>query len=151
MCLSMVMLICIKQYFSNIWSSIHEKVKQHWGWVKKKAYKNTLLWLCGKFSFRRLSISEVSFQKCMEIADLEICKIPAVVFSKNIVLWTAIFLQATSASGVFPVVFPGLFRNFQKSFSVEHLFSGCLQYFWFLNLPIWRANVVTVFYFKTFT
>ena len=26
---------CNKQYFSNIWSSIHEKVKQHWGWMKK--------------------------------------------------------------------------------------------------------------------
>ena len=21
---------------SNIWSSIHEKVKQHWGWIEKK-------------------------------------------------------------------------------------------------------------------
>ena len=36
-CLSMMMLICIKQHLSNIWSSIHEKVKQHWGWVEKKA------------------------------------------------------------------------------------------------------------------
>ena len=24
----------IKQYLSKIWSSIHEKVKQHWGWVE---------------------------------------------------------------------------------------------------------------------
>ena len=30
------MLICIKQQLSNIWSSIREKVKQHWGWVEKK-------------------------------------------------------------------------------------------------------------------
>ena len=30
----MMMLKCIKQqHLSNIWSSIHEKVKQHWGWV----------------------------------------------------------------------------------------------------------------------
>ena len=28
--------ICIKQYLSNIWSSIHENVKQHWGCVEKK-------------------------------------------------------------------------------------------------------------------
>ena len=35
-CLSMMMLIFIKQHLSNIWSSIHEKVKQHWGWIKKK-------------------------------------------------------------------------------------------------------------------
>ena len=32
---SMVMLILIKQHQRNIWSSIHEKVKQHWGWVEK--------------------------------------------------------------------------------------------------------------------
>ena len=31
----MMMLLCIKQHLSNIGSSIHEKVKQHWGWVDK--------------------------------------------------------------------------------------------------------------------
>ena len=35
-CFSMMMVICIKQRLSNIWSSIHEKVKQHWGWVGKE-------------------------------------------------------------------------------------------------------------------
>ena len=35
-CLSIVMAICIKQHLSNIWGSVHEKVKQHWGWVEKK-------------------------------------------------------------------------------------------------------------------
>ena len=34
--LRMMMLICIKQHLSNTWTSIHEKVKQHWGWVEKK-------------------------------------------------------------------------------------------------------------------
>ena len=35
-----MMVICIKQHLSNIWSSIYEKVKQHWGSVKKSvAYK----------------------------------------------------------------------------------------------------------------
>ena len=29
--LSMMMLICIKQHLSNIWNSILEKLKQHWG------------------------------------------------------------------------------------------------------------------------
>ena len=38
MCLSMMMLICLKQHLSNIWSLNHEKVKQHWGWVKKECY-----------------------------------------------------------------------------------------------------------------
>ena len=36
LCLSKMMVICIKQHLSNIWSSIHEEVKQHWGWVEKK-------------------------------------------------------------------------------------------------------------------
>ena len=36
MCLSMMMLIRIQQHLSNTWSSNHKKVKQHWGWVKKK-------------------------------------------------------------------------------------------------------------------
>ena len=35
--LSIMMVICIKQHLSNVWSSIHEKVKQHWDWVEKKA------------------------------------------------------------------------------------------------------------------
>ena len=34
--LSMMMLVRIKQHLSNIWNSIHEQVKQHWGWVEKK-------------------------------------------------------------------------------------------------------------------
>ena len=40
-CLTIMMLICIKQHLNNIWSSIHKQVKQHWGWVEKKnvAYK----------------------------------------------------------------------------------------------------------------
>ena len=36
MYLSIIMFICIKQNLSKIWSSIHEKVKQHWGWAEKK-------------------------------------------------------------------------------------------------------------------
>ena len=42
-CLSMMMLICIKQQLSNIWRSIYEKVKQHWGWVERRvAYKKSV-------------------------------------------------------------------------------------------------------------
>ena len=36
-CLSMIMVMCIKQHLSNIWNSIHEIVQQHWGWIQKKA------------------------------------------------------------------------------------------------------------------
>ena len=35
-CLSMMMFTCIDQHLSNIWSWIHEKVKQHWNWAEKK-------------------------------------------------------------------------------------------------------------------
>ena len=35
-CLTTMMVMCIKQHLSNISSSIHEKVQQHWGWVEKK-------------------------------------------------------------------------------------------------------------------
>ena len=33
--LSMIMITCIKKHLSNISSSIHEKAKQHCGWVEK--------------------------------------------------------------------------------------------------------------------
>ena len=35
MCPGIIMVICIKQHLNNIWSSIYETVKQHWGWVEK--------------------------------------------------------------------------------------------------------------------
>ena len=35
-CLSMMMFTCIKQHLSNIGDSVHEKVQQHWHWVKKQ-------------------------------------------------------------------------------------------------------------------
>ena len=35
MCLSMMILICIKQHLSKIWISIHQKVKQRWRWSEK--------------------------------------------------------------------------------------------------------------------
>ena len=35
-CLNMTLLICIMQHLSNIWSSIHEQVKQQWGWIEKR-------------------------------------------------------------------------------------------------------------------
>ena len=36
MCLGIMMVIWVKQLPSNIWSSIHEKVKQRWGWFEEK-------------------------------------------------------------------------------------------------------------------
>ena len=37
-CVIMMILICIKQHLSNTWSSVYEKVKQHWGSVEKKCF-----------------------------------------------------------------------------------------------------------------
>ena len=31
-----MILLCIKQHLSNIWSSIHGKIKKRWGWVEKE-------------------------------------------------------------------------------------------------------------------
>ena len=44
---STMMVICINQHLSNIWSSVHEKVKQHWEAKLKKsvAYKKTCIYL----------------------------------------------------------------------------------------------------------
>ena len=43
MCFSIMIVLCIKQYLSNIRSSIQEKVKQHWDWVEKTvAYKRSV-------------------------------------------------------------------------------------------------------------
>ena len=47
MCLSIMMVVCIKQHLSNIWTSVHDKVKQHWDWVEKKnvTYKKSMYFL----------------------------------------------------------------------------------------------------------
>ena len=42
MCLSIMMVKYIKQHLSNIWCSIQEKVKQHWGWAQKKRVTNRI-------------------------------------------------------------------------------------------------------------
>ena len=41
--------VCIKQHLSNIWSTIHEKVKQLWGWVEKIVACKKSLYSQGKF------------------------------------------------------------------------------------------------------
>ena len=63
MCLGIMMVICIKQHLSNTWSSIHEKVKQHWGWVEKKrclwkekAKKRCSIWINGAWHKRTYAI-----------------------------------------------------------------------------------------------
>ena len=59
-CLSM-MVIFSKQHLSNIWSWIHEKVKQHWGWVEKSvAYTKKRARCCG-FKFCCSYLSKITF------------------------------------------------------------------------------------------
>ena len=57
MCLRIMVVICIKQHLSNSWSSIHEKVMQHWGWNEKSVYKKI------KFSIKDF------FSKCDQILN----------------------------------------------------------------------------------
>ena len=38
MCLSIMLVICIKEHISNIWDSIDGKVRQNWGLVEKKRH-----------------------------------------------------------------------------------------------------------------
>ena len=49
MCLSMMMFICIKQHLGSIWSSIHEKVKQHWGWNEISVAYRKKVCICLRF------------------------------------------------------------------------------------------------------
>ena len=53
---SMMMVIYIKQHLRNICCSIHEKVKQHWGWVEKSAaYKEEACnWFISFANFERI-------------------------------------------------------------------------------------------------
>ena len=49
MCSNIMVVICIEQHLSNIWSSIDEKVKQRWEWVEKSvAYKKKSVENCSK-------------------------------------------------------------------------------------------------------
>ena len=59
MCLRIMVVICIKQHLSNSWSSIHEKVMQHWGWNEKSVY------LCTKKLSFPLRISSVNVTKSL--------------------------------------------------------------------------------------
>ena len=45
-CVSIMMVIFTKQHLSSIWSSFHENVNQHWGWVEERiAYKKSVYYL----------------------------------------------------------------------------------------------------------
>ena len=52
--LSIMMLLCIKQHLCNIWGSLHEKVKQYWGWLEKKLLlmKKACIWRSSRISHR---------------------------------------------------------------------------------------------------
>ena len=44
MCLFMVMVMFNEKHLSINWSWIQERVKQHWGWVKKYVYCKTSMY-----------------------------------------------------------------------------------------------------------
>ena len=81
--------ICIKQHLSNIWSLIHEKVKQHWGWVaKKRSLYKKLIFIPEKASFfeRKSSlIIEITIQKNLKGLDVLITSHVKVFLAINII------------------------------------------------------------------
>ena len=64
---SIMMVHCIKQHLSNIWNSIHEKVRQHWGSFKKKLslYKKSV-YIC--FNFSKLTSKSHKYEMNKKIA-----------------------------------------------------------------------------------
>ena len=60
-----IMVTHIKLQLSNIWSSMYEKAKQHWGWVKKKsvAHKNSVyaVWPLLLQVFLKKSIKKIMY------------------------------------------------------------------------------------------
>ena len=68
-----MMVIYIKQHLSNIWSSIHEKVKQHWGWTEKSvAYKKA----CNSQNISVTSLKK-SYQYTLTRGEVELAKLHA--------------------------------------------------------------------------
>ena len=57
-----MVLICIKQHLGNIWSSIHQRIEEHWRCVKKSvAYRNKRV--TESFSFRNFMSVNVRHKK----------------------------------------------------------------------------------------
>ena len=59
MCHSTMIVIRIKEHLSNIWGSVHEKVKQHWGCIENKAcileilQEYLQLLLCSQYFYKK--------------------------------------------------------------------------------------------------
>ena len=62
-----MLLICIKQHISNIWSSVHEKVKQHWYWGESKRYLYKEACICFPMSSNRLHSFTISFVLALQL------------------------------------------------------------------------------------
>ena len=75
--LSMMMLMCIKQHLSNIWTSVFENVKQHWGWVEKKAL--LIEKACSQVTMpsivRHAYIYDKHYTPCLKINNIRLGKI----------------------------------------------------------------------------
>ena len=55
MCLSIIMVICVKQHLSNIWSSIHEKLSSNKDKLKTSVYLQKIKCLAPQNSVNNLS------------------------------------------------------------------------------------------------
>ena len=114
----MMMVICIKQHLSNIWSSIHEKVKQRGAWVEKKCcfflkkkrvvtqntsffvYDSSLLLMCDFKFIITVSVIPNVFQR--EWLEIQPFRTYPFLFSKYwgifLIVWTFTGLSALEVS-----------------------------------------------------
>ena len=73
--LSIMMLICIKQHLSKIWSSVYENVTQHWGWVEKNvAYKKGCSQVTMPSIVRHAYMYDKHYMSCLKIKNIHIGK-----------------------------------------------------------------------------
>ena len=71
---SMMMLICIKQHLSNIWSPVFENVKQHWDWVEKKRCKKTCSQVTMPSIVGHSYIHDKHYMPCLKIKNIRLGK-----------------------------------------------------------------------------
>ena len=91
MCLRIMMVICIKQHLRNMWSSTHEKVKQHWGWVeKKRSYKKNVYFKINLFQIGK------SFKGFPLKKNISISSFPQQLQIKQQLITTFLFIFAMS-------------------------------------------------------
>ena len=117
-----MMLICIKQHLSNIWSSVYENVKQHWGWVVKSvAYKKKA---CSQVTMPSIVghayMYDKNYMPCLKIKNICIGKNNAKTYKKQICNKKINWIKIDFSYG----------QNFTKKNFIGEIFWGGRAIFW---------------------